>query len=211
MKGGIPSSQRYLPTYLGLWRTSKSGGGPSPRQARWHELFSKFDLHVVYTPGPVSPVGDFLSHWAYRANPGLCDVSVHGTAQAAGDVRNMMAAEKKELLARPLVFRAVVALVVTRSRACDPTPRASAPVRGGTKKTKKLRRLEQIAKIEKSWKSHKKARHIHGEDAPKVLGINSAKHYQNCERYKKMWQDALNGSFQDRVRLVDDKLVRNGR
>ena len=35
-------------------------GGPSPRQARWPEVFSKFDLHVVYTPGPVNPVGDFL-------------------------------------------------------------------------------------------------------------------------------------------------------
>ena len=78
-------------------------GGPSPRQARWHELFSKFDLHVVYTPGPVNPVGDFLSRWAYPANPALGDVSIHGTAQAAGDVRNMMAAEKEKLLARPLV------------------------------------------------------------------------------------------------------------
>ena len=112
-------------------------GGPSPRQARWHELFSKFDHHVVYTPGPVNPVGDFLSHWAYPANPALGDVSIHGTAQAARDVRDMMAAKKEELPARPLVFRAVVAPVVTRSKAapraqgapaCDPTPLASAPV-----------------------------------------------------------------------------------
>ena len=44
-----------------------------------------------------------------------------------------------------------------------------------------------------------------------VLNINWAKHYPNCERYKKMWQDALNSSFQDGVRLVDDKLVCNGR
>ena len=36
------------------WATEdlKTVGGPSPRQARWHELFSKFDLHVVYTRGP---------------------------------------------------------------------------------------------------------------------------------------------------------------
>ena len=27
---------------------------PSPRQASWHELFSKFDVHVVYTPGLVT-------------------------------------------------------------------------------------------------------------------------------------------------------------
>ena len=67
-------------------------------------------------------------------------MSIHGTAQAAADVRDMMAAEKDELLARPLVFRAVVAPVITRSNAarraieapaCDPPPRASAPVGGG--------------------------------------------------------------------------------
>ena len=66
-------------------------GGPSPRQARWLELFSKFDIHIFYTSGPVNSVGDFLSRWAYPANPALGDVSIHGTAQAAGDVRHMMA------------------------------------------------------------------------------------------------------------------------
>ena len=67
-------------------------GGSSPRQARWHESFSKFDLHVVYTTGPVNPVGDFLSRWAYPANLALGDVSKHGTAEATGDVRDMMTA-----------------------------------------------------------------------------------------------------------------------
>ena len=54
----------------------------------------------------------------------------------------MMAAEKEELLARPLVFPAIVAPVLTRSRsnavyqaqgapACDPPPQALAPVIGG--------------------------------------------------------------------------------
>ena len=139
-------------------------GDPSPRQAHWHELFSKFDLHVVHNPGPVNPVGDFLSRSAYPASPALGHVSMHGTGRAAGDVRGMMAAEKEELLARPLVFRAVVAPVVTRSKAapraigapaCDPPPLASAPVGGGMKQKKKLRRLERIAKIKKPWKSHK--------------------------------------------------------
>ena len=122
-----------------LLRTSKPWGVPSPRQARWYEFFSKFDLHVVYTPGPSNPVGALLSRWAYPANPALGDVSIHGTAQAAGDVRDMMAGEKEELLARPIVFRAVSAPVVTRSRAasraqeapaCNPPPLASAPVGG---------------------------------------------------------------------------------
>ena len=119
-------------------------------------LFSKNDLHVVYTPGPVNPVGDFLSCWAYPANPALGDVSIHWTTQAAGDVREMMAAEKEELLARPLVFRAVVAPVVTRSNAaprafgapaCDPPPRASAPVGGGAKKTKKPSKFEDWSEL----------------------------------------------------------------
>ena len=85
------------------WATEdlKTVGGPSPRQARWHELFSKFDLHVVYTQGPANPVGDFLSRWAYPANPALGDVSIHGTAEAAGDVRDMMAAEKEEISRPP--------------------------------------------------------------------------------------------------------------
>ena len=98
------------------WATEdlKTVEGPSPRQARWHELFPKFDLHVVYTPGPVNAVGDFLSRWAYPANLALGDVSIHGTAQAAGDVRDMMAAEKEELLARPLVFRAVARSTLPR-------------------------------------------------------------------------------------------------
>ena len=82
---------------------------------------------------------------------------------------------------------------------------------GQTKQKRKLRGLERIVKIKKSWKSHKKATPIHGEDAPNVFEINWAKHYQNCQRYKQMWQDALNGSFHDVVRLVDNKLVRNGR
>ena len=85
------------------WATKglKTVGGLSPRQARWQEFIPKFDLHVVYTPGPVNPVGDFLSRWAYPANPALGDVSIHGRAQAAGDVQDMMAAEKEELLAPP--------------------------------------------------------------------------------------------------------------
>ena len=137
-RAGVCTDHRSLEN----WATEdlKTVGGPSPRQAHLHDLFSHFDLHVVYTTGPLNPVGDFLSRWAYPANPALGDVSIHGMAQADGDVRDMMAAEKEELLARPLVIRAVVAPVVTRSKAapratgapaCDPPPLASAPARGG--------------------------------------------------------------------------------
>ena len=77
-------------------------GGPSLCQARWHELFSKFDLRVLYTAVVVNLVGDFLSRWAYPVNPVGGNVSIHETAQAYGDVHGMMAAEREELLTRPL-------------------------------------------------------------------------------------------------------------
>ena len=160
-------------------------GGCSARQARWHELFSQIDHHVVYTLGFVNPVGDFLSRWAYGANPAFWGVSIYVTAQVARDVPDMIAAENEELLPRPLVFQAVVA------------PWSSAPVGGGgAKRTKKLRKLERIAKIKKLWKSHKRATPVHGEDAPNVFQTNWAKQYTNFERYKEMWQDAWNGNFQ---------------
>ena len=104
----------------------------------------------------MNPEGDFLSRWAYPANPALGYVSIHGTAQAAGDVRDMMAAEKEELLPRPLVFRAVVAPVVTRSKAApraigapayDPPLSGFGSSGGGVRQNKKLWRLERIPKI----------------------------------------------------------------
>ena len=188
----------------------------------WHELFSTFDLHVVYTPGPVNPVGHFLSRWVHPANPALRNVSIHWTVQAEGGVRDVVAAEKEELFACPLVFPLVAAPAVSRFHStaapwatgapkCDPPRRTSAPVGGMTKQNTKLQRLERIAKIQKSSKPHKNATHIHGEDAPNVFEINWAKNSPNFDGYKKMWEDALNGNFQDGVRLMDNKLVRNGR
>ena len=142
------------------WATEdlKTVGGLSPRQARWHEFFAKFDLHVIYTPGPVTPAGDFLSRWAYPSSPALGDVSIHGTAQTAGDARDMMAAKKEELLARPLAFPAVLAPVVTRSRSnaapraaaaptCQPALRSSAPVGGGGRSER--RSFENRSKLPK--------------------------------------------------------------
>ena len=171
---------------LGNWATGdlKTVGGPSPRQARWHELFSKFDLHVVYTPGPVNPVRDFLSRWAYPASPALGDVSIHGTAQADGDVRDMMAAEKEQLLARPLVFRAVGVPVVTRPRsnaapraqgapACDPPPRALAPVgRGGDEANEKASKTGANCQDKKIMEVPQGGNTYTWGDAPNVFEIN---------------------------------------
>ena len=81
----------------------------------------------------------------YPANPALGHIFIHGTAQANGDVWDMMADGKEELLARSPVFRAVVAPVVTRfcyiaepratgAPKCDPLPRAAASGGGGQSK-----------------------------------------------------------------------------
>ena len=79
------------------WATEdlKNVGGPFPRQGRLHELFSTLDLHGVYTPGPLNPMGNFLSRSAYPANLALGNVSIHGKAQATGDVGDMTAAQKE--------------------------------------------------------------------------------------------------------------------
>ena len=41
--------------------------GPAARRPRWHEMFAKFDLSVVYVPGKDNTVADCLSRWAYPA------------------------------------------------------------------------------------------------------------------------------------------------
>ena len=54
--------QESVALKTGLQRTSELWVVPlhGKRQARWHELLSEFDFHLVYTPGP-EPVDDFLS------------------------------------------------------------------------------------------------------------------------------------------------------
>ena len=134
--------------------------GPSSREASGHELFSTFDVHVVYTPWPVNPLDDFLSGWAYPANVRVGDVSIHGTAQTNDNLQDMMAAGKEELIARPLVFWAVVAPVGTRSRsktapqaivapACDTTPRALSLVGGGGERKEKEKSFGSWSKLPK--------------------------------------------------------------
>ena len=55
--------------------------GPVGRRARWHQIFSKFDLTVGYIPGKENLIADVLSRWAYPASQALRDVSKHGSAQ----------------------------------------------------------------------------------------------------------------------------------
>ena len=69
--------------------------------------------------------------------------------------------------------------------ACDPPPRASAPVGGGGEQKKKLRKLERIAEMKESLKSHKKATPIHREDAPNAFDIAGLKATQIVNATKK--------------------------
>ena len=52
--------------------------GPVGRRARWHQIFSKYDLSVGYIPGKDNTNADILSRWAYPASQALRDISKHG-------------------------------------------------------------------------------------------------------------------------------------
>ena len=68
--------------------------GPVGRRARWHQIFSKFDLTVGYIPGKENTIADILSRWAYPASQALRDISKHGSAQ---DKEEMEQIRKEEL------------------------------------------------------------------------------------------------------------------
>ena len=70
--------------------------GPVGRRARWHEMFSRFNLFVTYIKGPTNVVADAMSRWAYPACQAFQDVSVHGSAKAAEEVELLVAQEKEE-------------------------------------------------------------------------------------------------------------------
>ena len=57
--------------------------GPIGRRARWHELFSLFDLKVQYVPGRDNVCADALSRWAYPASQAFADATIHGSEQDA--------------------------------------------------------------------------------------------------------------------------------
>ena len=63
--------------------------GLTGRRARWHEIFSQFDLTKVYKPGKDNVVADAMSRWAYPASTAKGDVSIHGTAESAQEVNDM--------------------------------------------------------------------------------------------------------------------------
>jgi hypothetical protein len=65
--------------------------GPAGRRARWHELLSKFDVHVQYVPGKDNVVADALSRWAYPASKAFTDTSIHGGETDEEEMMALMA------------------------------------------------------------------------------------------------------------------------
>ena len=70
--------------------------GPVGRRARWHQIFSKYDLSVGYIPGKDNTIADILSRWAYPASQALRDVSKHGSALDDAEMKELIAQEKLE-------------------------------------------------------------------------------------------------------------------
>ena len=69
--------------------------GPVGRRARWHQIFSKYDLTVGYIPGKENTIADILSRWAYPASQALKDISKHGSMQDKEEMEEMIREEKE--------------------------------------------------------------------------------------------------------------------
>ena len=70
--------------------------GPAGRRGRWHEFLSRFNLQVIYVPGKHNQIADSLSRWAYPASQALADVSFHGSAADAEEMKRIISEEAKE-------------------------------------------------------------------------------------------------------------------
>jgi hypothetical protein len=69
---------------------------PTGRRLRWHETLSDHDLTVQYIPGKDNILADAMSRWAYPASKGYRDISRHGSAKDAEDVKEIIRQEKEE-------------------------------------------------------------------------------------------------------------------
>ena len=74
--------------------------GPTGRRARWHELFSQFNLSIEYQPGHTNIPADAMSRYAYPASVERQDVTMHGSETSARLVHDM--ADHEDMTARVL-------------------------------------------------------------------------------------------------------------
>ena len=70
--------------------------GPVGRRARWHQIFSTYDLSVGYIPGKDNTIADILSRWAYPASQALREISKHGSSNDDAEMKALIAQEKNE-------------------------------------------------------------------------------------------------------------------
>ena len=68
--------------------------GPTGRRARWHEVFSQFNLSISYLPGSTNIPADAMSRYAYPASQERQYVCIHGSAESAALVHKYMIEEK---------------------------------------------------------------------------------------------------------------------
>ena len=80
------------------WVTEKmdTPSGPAGRRARWHEIFSKFDLEVEYMPGKDNIVADAMSRFAYPACKAFQDTSIHGDEESRREMEELIREERME-------------------------------------------------------------------------------------------------------------------
>jgi hypothetical protein len=63
--------------------------GPTGRRARWHEVFSQFQLTIEYQPGSTNIPADAMTRYAYPASLERQDVSKHGSISSAKEAKHM--------------------------------------------------------------------------------------------------------------------------
>ena len=183
--------------------------GPSGRQARWHELFSKFNLKVEYIKGTENPVGDFLSRWGYPANPSVWDVSVHGNAAATAEAEKFIQAELDEsaaVVGQIWEFESLESSALQDMWASNAVNAVQELV--AAQKVKAPLRRGRGRPLGRGGRGKKGKEPVFEET---VFEKDWGPHYLRCPQYGARWKDALEGKFEAEMRLMDGKLLRNGK